>query len=153
MSALDKKDLVVKLLKEHEITAYEIGNNTNISALAAQNIIDGNTSNPRNKTLNIILDYIEEKITGSDLKGHANYREKSYKPEDVSCTDLHRDSAAIIRSIETLKTTMERNQNIMATSLADLLLDTSEIKDDIKELQGPLKDLVKLHNTRAKIGS
>lgn len=144
MSALDKKDLVVKLLKEHEITAYEIGNKTTISALAAQNIIDGNTSNPRNKTLNTILEYIEEKITGSRVKGHKNYNPTAVAEAPAtynSCTDR-------VAAIEKMVKRLEHNQNIIASSLADVLLDTSQIKEDVKELSAPMKRLLDLHEAR-----
>lgn len=154
MNIEKKLSFIIELCDKHDITAYEIGKETDLNTSGVQRILNREVNKPRNKTLNTILDYIEEKITGSDIKGHVNYKEPQNKMvEDASSTYLTRDSVAIIKAIDILKITMERNQNVMATSLADLLLDTSEIKDGIKGLRGPLKDLVKLHNTRAKISS
>lgn len=83
MSSLNKKEIVLKLIEEHKITAYEIGNNTPVSALAVQNIIDGTTKNPRDKTLIPIIEYIENKIVGSAIPGHKNHNPQVVNDPEV----------------------------------------------------------------------
>jgi hypothetical protein len=68
MNKIEKLKLVLKLIKEHNLTAYEIGKNTKISTFAIQKIISGDTKNPNDTTLDVILDFIEEAILGSDIK-------------------------------------------------------------------------------------
>lgn len=62
------KDLI-KLIREiasdNDISSYQIGENTPVSNKTAYNILNDDTIKPRRKTLNIILDYLEETITGT----------------------------------------------------------------------------------------
>ncbi|MCG7502419.1 hypothetical protein MHM83_11095 [Tenacibaculum sp. Mcav3-52] len=63
------KEKKIKLIKELAekggITPYQIGLETSISISSATKIFNGEQPNPRDKTLNTILNYIENKITGS----------------------------------------------------------------------------------------
>lgn len=63
----EKIELIQNLCKKHDITGYEICKNTKLSASSAHGIITGENNSPRNKTLNKILDYINNKF-GSDVK-------------------------------------------------------------------------------------
>lgn len=62
MRKLDKLNLTLNLIKEHNLTAYEIGKNTKISTFAIQKIINGETKNPNETTLDVILEFIEGAI-------------------------------------------------------------------------------------------
>lgn len=63
----EKINLIKKVCEENDITAYEIGENTSISSMGVHNILTGESKNPRNKTLNIILEYIEKRLLGTRL--------------------------------------------------------------------------------------
>ena len=68
MSELLKADLINFIIKEAknlDITSYQFGKNTKISAVSAHNILTGENTNPRNKTLHIMLDYLESKKIAS----------------------------------------------------------------------------------------
>ena len=52
---------VLGLIKEYNITAYEIERNTGLSAVGVQKIIKGETKRPQSNTLNTIMEYIEGK--------------------------------------------------------------------------------------------
>jgi len=54
----EKIEIIRKLAKEHDISAYQIGENTTVSNKTAYNILNDDNISPRNKTLNIILEYI-----------------------------------------------------------------------------------------------
>lgn len=71
----EKIKLIKDLAEKHDISAYEIGLNSEVSTSSAHKIFSGEQKNPRNKTLNLILEYIENKITGS------NNSEKKLKKE------------------------------------------------------------------------
>ncbi|AUC13804.1 hypothetical protein BTO06_00965 [Tenacibaculum sp. SZ-18] len=152
----EKIDLVISLCEKHDITAYEIGKETSVSKSAARNILNKTQSNPKNKTLNIILEYIEEKIVGSqaqiELKPeiaeeHRNAAKRNFEthiPQEVDFDSL---------SIENkLKTIYFQNQKILAMddkleqvaqALSILLLDTDAIKDKLgieDEVKNQLKN-------------
>lgn len=72
MNKKQKLELVLNLIKEHNFTAYEIGKNTKISTFAVQKIINGDTKNPNETTLDSILEFIEYAIVGTDIKQKKN---------------------------------------------------------------------------------
>jgi len=71
MSELNKDDIIgiiQKQCRDHEITAYQIGKNTKLSILAVQNILDGKSKNPRDYTLEMIVNYIEDYLLDNKVK-------------------------------------------------------------------------------------
>lgn len=56
------------------MTAYEIGNATNLNISGIQKFLRDESVTPRNNTLNTIIDYIEEKAPGANIPEHINYR-------------------------------------------------------------------------------
>lgn len=68
MNKLEKVKVLVKIIKDNNITAYEIGKHTKISTFAIQKIINGETKNPNNTTLSILEDFVERATTGTDVK-------------------------------------------------------------------------------------
>jgi transcriptional regulator with XRE-family HTH domain len=58
MKKIEKLDLIKNLTKEENLTAYEIGKNTKISTFAIQKIINGETKNPNESTLDAILSFL-----------------------------------------------------------------------------------------------
>lgn len=73
MSNLKGFDIVLKNIKEHKITAYEIAKSTGLSTFGVQKIIDQVTKKPNPATILKIAKFVEDKITGSILPGHVNY--------------------------------------------------------------------------------
>lgn len=63
-----KLSLIKEIAEKHEISSYEIGENTSVSAKTAYNIFNDDKIKPRNKTLNIILEYLENAIVGTENK-------------------------------------------------------------------------------------
>jgi len=54
-------DLILNLIKENNITAYEIDKNSDLTAVGVQKIIDGKTKKPNQSTINTIYNYITYK--------------------------------------------------------------------------------------------
>ena len=74
ISKEEKIKLIVDIAKKNDIAAYEIGQKTSVSTSSVQKIFSGEQKNPRNRTLNIILHYLENAIVGS--KGDLEVREE-----------------------------------------------------------------------------
>lgn len=83
----EKTDLVVDLCHKNDITAYEIGKETGLSIAGIQKILNNEVKKPRNKTLNLILEYIENKIVGTQIDNKnlnesiVNEPDNTYKPK------------------------------------------------------------------------
>lgn len=67
LSKKDKKEIVLKKIKELELTSYDIGKKTKLSASGIEKIINGSVKNPQEATLDRILLFLEDKVLGSDL--------------------------------------------------------------------------------------
>jgi hypothetical protein len=70
---------VLTLIEKYKITAYEIEQNTELSAVGVQKIINGETKKPLSSTLKTIMDYIEKKyinnsITGDNIISGSNHK-------------------------------------------------------------------------------
>jgi transcriptional regulator with XRE-family HTH domain len=61
-------NLIIETAKKNNITAYEIAKNTNLSTFGVQKILNGETKNPNSKTIQIILDFLENAIVGTNVK-------------------------------------------------------------------------------------
>ncbi len=72
MDSVNKNKIGIQLCKKYTITSYEIGENTELTIAGVQRILTGETKKPREKTLDIILDYIEEK-TGP-IEGYSEHK-------------------------------------------------------------------------------
>jgi transcriptional regulator with XRE-family HTH domain len=115
MSNLEKLKLVLQLIKEHNLTAYEIGKNTKISTVGIQKIINGETKKPNENTLDMILNFIEKGILATDIKQYSVEEEKEvyqFKPnEDLSkeykkCLE---NSIEQLKYIDYLKSILRKN--------------------------------------------
>lgn len=62
----EKIKLIKEIAENNNISSYEIGENTSVSAKTAYNIFNDDKIKPRNKTLNIILEYLENSIVGTE---------------------------------------------------------------------------------------
>lgn len=72
LSRETKLEIILDTVKDHNITAYEIGKNTKISTFAVQKILKGETKKPNELTLNAILEFLELAIVGTDYKPKAS---------------------------------------------------------------------------------
>lgn len=87
----EKLDLIKKISTEHDISAYVIGQNTSISASSAHKILNGDQENPRTKTLNIILDFLEQEIAGSENSYALKNGARNEIPDDANFKNLKID--------------------------------------------------------------
>lgn len=84
MNKLEKLAMIKDLCVKHKITAYEIGKNTKISQFAAHKILTGETKNPNEATVDIILDFIEDQILGvKPIEKESDEFQKLRRIEDI----------------------------------------------------------------------
>ena len=88
LTRLEKVDFIINLCEKHKITAYEIGKNTSLTNAGAHKILTRNVKTPHHSTLNIIINYIEEKL------------QKEYKPETKNDNFLNEDEATYTLDLE-----------------------------------------------------
>lgn len=62
-----KIKIIIEYSKKYGITGYEIAKNTTITESAVNRILNGKTQNPNINTVNAIINYVEQRITGADL--------------------------------------------------------------------------------------
>lgn len=117
-------ETVLHLTKKHCITAYEIADNTPLNASGVHRILTNQTKNPRKKTLNIILDYIEQRITGANLNNsHIDQILQTPGPE-VSINN------ETLKAIKELQNKLTNNQNLIADGVAQCLVNSELIKEE-----------------------
>ncbi len=63
-----KVDFLLKKVEEFNLTAYDIGKKTGLSVSGVDKILNKIVKNPQEKTLNIILEFLEEKVLGTSLE-------------------------------------------------------------------------------------
>lgn len=79
---LDRVKKIVNILVENNITAYEVAQNTTLTAFAVQKIKDGESKKPRTSTLDEIENFLHNKFTDKD-KNQLNHLNVSKLAIDV----------------------------------------------------------------------
>lgn len=82
MNKLEKVEHIKKVCEQEDITAYKIAQDTGLSAVGIQKILNSETKNPNNSTLSILMEYLEEKVTGKDI-GKIQESESVYSKNDL----------------------------------------------------------------------
>lgn len=63
----EKLDFILKKVEELSITAYDIGKKTGLSVSGIDKILNNTVKNTQEKTLNILIDYLEDKVRGTEI--------------------------------------------------------------------------------------
>lgn len=123
LSVKEKIESIIELTEKHHISAYEIGKNTPISKSSAQKIISRTQNNPKHKTLNLILEYIEKTIVGTTGSVEpANYAaESSADYNNFNALSLEDKLTAIFNQ----NTEILSNQKVIKTKISDINLSIS----------------------------
>lgn len=123
--------LVKELTDKHQVTAYEIGENTDLNTSGVHRILSGEVKSPRVKTLKIILEYIEDKIVGSKPTQKTNSEEMMHV--QASIQELIAQEVFKILS-PNLKDFKDYHHGIMR-ALASQAMDLEDIKMYIKSIK------------------
>lgn len=122
----EKIEIIQNQCVKHDITAYEIGENTTISTSSAHKILTEKNKSPKNKTLNIILEYIQKKVVGTNI-GSSVLKE----PTAVYETNPEFKSLSIEEKLNRLHEMMSN----IAGGIGKLLIDDEEIMEKIKHMK------------------
>jgi transcriptional regulator with XRE-family HTH domain len=114
MNNIQKLETIKQQVKEHNLTAYEIGKHTNISTFAIQKILKGETKKPNVRTLNAILFFIESAIVGTDVKNiveepKEEYYNKANTDYFEDYTKLQVEHLKLMKENYRLKKLLEKN--------------------------------------------
>ena len=143
-----KLELVRKLSKENSITAYAFGKNSKISSFTARQILNGETENPSETTLNAMLEYIEDTLVGKDIPGHKNYM-KNHMVVNEKEEPYQTKNTEVLAAIENLEKILLQRVNILSEAMAETLLNTDQIIDQGKDAKKGIKKLKQLLLDRA----
>jgi transcriptional regulator with XRE-family HTH domain len=119
----EKLEFVLEQIKKKQLTAYEIGKKTKLSVSGIDKIINGESKNPQENTLNKIILYLEELQLGSGLKNS-----KEPDPEYI----LHPNKEDDLRKL--LECEKERNK---------LTLEILQLQSLLRERKIPFNDFFK----------
>jgi tRNA C32,U32 (ribose-2'-O)-methylase TrmJ len=78
----EKIEIIIEKSEMYDVTAYEFGKKTTITTGSARTVLNKENKNPRNKTLNIMLDYLEQVAMKSEVKEPTERYEINKKLED-----------------------------------------------------------------------
>lgn len=157
MSKLTKKEklkLVLELSEKLNLTAYEFGTNTSISIFTARQILNKETKNPSERTLDEMLNYIEEKTVGSKIEGHKNHPENSKVAEESAV--YYTATNEILKAIGALHTSLKKDNESFAKALEmtflnteDLLEKTDLIFNNTEKIGSSVNSLIKTIESRS----
>ena len=124
------KDLTTK----HHITAYDIGENTDLNTSGVHRILAGEVQNPRIKTLKIILNYIKEKISGivpeikkQNLTELENKEDSTFTIQQVIAQEVYKILAPDLAEFKEL-------QHAVMKAIARQSIEAEDLKDFIESL-------------------
>ncbi len=139
MNNLTKPEKIRKIheiVKEKNVTAYEIGKNTDVSIFAAQKILNGETKNPNMRTLDTILSYLDPTL------------ENPKTPERIVLNKLSEPNYTypskndqILSAIERLELLIRQKHAVFSQALEISLLDTTEIREHTKTILKNTEDV------------
>ena len=140
LSDKKKVELIRKIAKDNNISSYHIGENTSVSNKTAYNILNDDEINPRTKTLNIILDYLEKAIVGT--KGNAELVDK-YTTEFRNSINAAEEESNYKKDFNNLK--IDDKLNI-------LYQEQQKIEEYLSVLSGAMQELLlfNIENSKAK---
>lgn len=142
MSELTKKEkhqLVIELANKHGITSYEFGQKTTLTDAGAFKVLSGQSKNPHNSTLNIMLEYIESKIVGKEVPGHENHKVEESETEYIIDNETL-FKAKVLKSLDYLE-----------KAIGLTLLNTDDIMDTSKFIKGKVTSIDKSFNGLPRI--
>jgi len=124
-----KLKLVIDLCQKHNISAYEIGKNTSLTDAGVHKILTGESKNPNHSSLNIMLKYVGDKITGSkthDPSIDTSWYKKEQTP-DASVEDIIAEK--VLSKVELLFKDQDKKIADVSAILADVVNHLNTIKN------------------------
>lgn len=136
----EKLKNIIDLCEKHEITGYQIGENTPLNASGVHRILTGEVKNPRTKTLDIILDFINYKISELNSKEEINTSLK--EPDNVYKKDIHEIIAdRIMEELKPILKSLKKENYQIISSLLEINKELDELRDFSEECNENIKEM------------
>jgi transcriptional regulator with XRE-family HTH domain len=130
----EKIILIKNICTENYISAFEISQNSEISDVGVSNILKGKSKNPRTKTLDQILIFLEKRITGTKEKKAYLYDNKDSFIENN------------FKTINNKLNTLAESANIMHNIIRDIKTIQQKQNNAFNILNATIKKSTKLEN-------
>lgn len=145
----EKYNLLKDLGKKHQITAYEIAKNTNLSEAGVLNILTGKSKRPHESTLDEILNFFEERIVGSKIPGTKNYLKNQIVHNLVAEEKKHYYSEKeknelffkIYQKLEKIEQSFDNDISVIAKGVEKTYLNTNKILTEGRKTNQSIKSL------------
>lgn len=105
-------------MSDNDISRYRIGLESSVSSESVKRILNGDIKNPRNRTLDAIINYLEKKIVASQ----SNYELKEgvlQKAAETSEDYFHFENLTIDKKLNIIYQKIENLSNIILGSLIE----------------------------------
>lgn len=129
MNIKEKVTFIREIAAKNNITAYDIGKNTEISLTSARNVLEDDSISPRNKTLNIILTYLENAIVGTKGQIELKPEYQSKVAEEPATYNTDFSSLKIddkLNIIYAQNAELQKNIEIISNALGSMLISKEE---------------------------
>lgn len=147
MNNLNKSEMIAliqEMSRKHDITAYEFNKETSVSIFAAQKILNGETKNPNQRTLDELLNYIDEKITGSKINDAPDTINAVSEPAETYTSEM----SNILSTLRQIQKTIRTDHDAIADALRLTYLNTEEIKENGSAVNNSINTLITTINSR-----
>lgn len=111
-----KLNFITEKAKELEVSGYEIGKKTGLNISGVERILNGSVKNPHEKTLNTIIEFLENKVLGSEIG-------KAAEPSEIYNTDKNdlRELANCKTELQKLTLEIVKLQGILRANNIDFV--------------------------------
>ena len=126
----EKWDLIIEVVKEYNITAYEIAKGTGLTEAGILNIIQKKSKRPHESSLNEILNYLENTLAGRNIAGTYNYFKKNII-RNVAEEEIKYEvsNKMIAQMIKDLGISINKHHSAFADGIEKIWSNTEDIKD------------------------
>ena len=115
MNILTKKEkvnFVLEKVKEHGISAYELGKKTGLNISGLERILSGSVKNPHEKTLDTMIDYLKTLYKNNTYNTqivHEEIKEYTFIENQKDLIDCLNEQVSLMKEISRLKIILEKN--------------------------------------------
>ena len=117
----EKLDFILKTVADLELTAYDIGKKTKLSASGVEKILNKTSKNPQENTLDKILLFLESKVLGLNLSTDKDKLEEPQEKYNSQIMDEVQKNPLVVCLNEKNELTLEvvKLQNLLRKNNID----------------------------------
>jgi hypothetical protein len=119
---MNLEETIIDLAKKNHLTAYEISKNTSISINTVRNVLTNSKIKTKQKTLIIILDYLETVIAGTTDELEAQPKYSTKNRENIAAEEVKNYNLEFKNLKIDDKLNIIHNQNLEQAKTLDMLI-------------------------------